>query len=176
VVIPPVVIPPVVIPPVVIPPVVTPPVVTPPVVIPPVVTPPVVIPPVVTPPVPMVRIRTLSPSRGEVGTRLTIRGSGFGTPGTVRFGTVEAKASSWTNTTIVVRVPVQIADRVSTDTAVSAPIWYRHAQTVLVTVTPAGAAASHAVSFHLDSSNHHGDYGRWLAPRHNVRLGGNFGR
>jgi IPT/TIG domain len=111
-------------------------------------------------------IRTLSPSHGDIGTRLTIHGRGFGTSGgTVQFGTFAAKASSWTNTKIVVRVPAEIAVAVSTETAVSTPIWYRHDQTVLVTINPSSAEASNAVSFRLDSHNHR---------RHGVRRGGDF--
>jgi hypothetical protein len=163
-------VPPVVNPPVVNPPVVNPPVVNPPVVNPPVVNPPVVNPPVVNPPVSISHIRALSPRHGDIGTKVTIRGTGFGTPGAVRFGTVPATVSSWTNTKVVVRVPAEIAVRVTRDTTDWVPIWYRHAPTVLVTVipgsaTPSSAAASNAVSFRLDSDNHHG---------HDFRFGRDF--
>jgi hypothetical protein len=137
---------------------VTPPVtpVTPPVT--PVIVPPVT--PVVSSPVSIAHIRALSPGHGDIGTKVTIRGTGFGSPGTVQFGTFAAKASSWTNTKIVVRVPAEIAVRVSRDTNDWGPIWYRHAPTVLVTVIPSSLAApnavSNAVSFRLDSDNHHG--------------------
>jgi hypothetical protein len=156
------------------PPVVNPPVVNPPVVNPPVVNPPVVNPPVVNPPVAISHIRALSPRHGDIATKVTIRGTGFGTPGAVRFGTVPATVSPWTNTKIVVRVPAEIAVRVTRDTSDWVPIWYRHAPTVLVTVIPGSAtpssaaasnAASNAVSFRLDSDNHHG---------HDFRFGRDF--
>jgi IPT/TIG domain len=132
--------------------------------------PPVVNPPVVNPPVSISHLRALSPRHGDIATKVTIRGTGFGTPGAVRFDTVPATVPSWTNTKIVVRVPAEIAVRVTRDTNDWVPIWYRHAPTVLVSVipgsaTPSSAAASNAVSFRLDSDNHHG---------HDFRFGRDF--
>jgi hypothetical protein len=65
---------------------------------------------------------------------MTIRGTGFGTSGVVKFGSTLAKASSWTSTAVVVKVP---------DTG--------HAQSAVVTVTPSGGTASNAVRFRLVS-------------------------
>jgi hypothetical protein len=169
---PPVVTPPVVTPPVVTPPVVTPPVVTPPVVTPPVVTPPVVTPPVVTPPTSIAQIRSLSVGHGTVGSRVTIRGSGFGTAGTAQFGTTTAKVSSWTSTAIVVTVPVKSAVTASSQSAVNVPVWYRHGGDFSVTVIPTGAAASNAVRFRLDSHNERGDHESGMAARHHVHHAG----
>jgi hypothetical protein len=84
-----------------------------------------------------------------------IRGANFGTSGVVKFGNVTAKASSWTSTSIVVKVP-NIAFSMSSKSA-TVPVWYRHDKTVSVTVTPTGAATSNAVRFSLDSRHGHGD-------------------
>jgi hypothetical protein len=107
-----------------------------------------------TPPASIARIRSLSPSHGAVGTKVKIRGTDFGTSGVLKFGNVTAKASSWTNTTIVVKVP-NIAFSMGSKT-VAVPVWYRHDQTFSVTVTPTSAAASNAVRFRLDSRHGHG--------------------
>src|SRR5450631_2529461 len=107
-----------------------------------------------TPPVSIARIRSLSPNHGTVGTKVKIRGANFGTSGVVKFGNVTAKASSWTSTSIVVKVP-NIAFSMSSKSA-TVPVWYRHDKTVSVTVTPTGAAASNAVRFSLDSRHGHG--------------------
>src|SRR5450631_415415 len=107
-----------------------------------------------TPPASIARIRSLSPSHGVVGTKVKIRGTNFGTSGVVKFGNVTAKVSSWTNTAIVVKVP-NSAFSVSSKNA-TVPVWYRHDNTVSVTVTPKGAAASNAVRFSLDSRHGHG--------------------
>src|SRR5450631_2569754 len=106
------------------------------------------------PPASIARIRSLSPGHGAVGTKVTIRGTNFGTSGVVKFGNVTAKASSWTSTSIVVKVP-NIAFSMSSKSA-TVPVWYRHDKTVSVTVTPTGAAASNAVRFSLDSRHGHG--------------------
>jgi len=110
-----------------------------------------------TPPPTTTRIRVLSPRHGDIGTKVTIHGSGFGTLGAVQFGTVAATASSWTDTKIVFEVPDGI-----------------YAHVVPVTVTPMSATASNAVNFRLDWDNHHGDDAREQAPRHHVRLAGDF--
>jgi len=124
-----------------------------------------------TPPPSIARIRVLSPRHGDIGTKVTIHGSGFGTLGAVQFGTVAATASSWTDTKIVFEVPDGI-----------------YAHVVPVTVTPMSATASNAVNFRLDWDNHHGDDVReqahWdnhhgddareQAPRHHVRHAGDF--
>ena len=114
-------------------------------------------PPTTTPPPTTTRIRVLSPRHGDIGTKVTIHGSGFGTLGAVQFGTVAATASSWTDTKIVFEVPDGI-----------------YAHVVPVTVTPMSATASNAVNFRLDWDNHHGDDAREQAPRHHVRLAGDF--
>ena len=99
----------------------------------------------------------MSPDKGYAGTRVTIKGNGFGTPGAVKFGTLVAKVSSWTGTSIVVKVPEQPRVMVLSSSKHSVPVWYRHDQEVRVTVTPAGAAASNGVEFELKSSTHHDD-------------------
>jgi len=96
---------------------------------------------VTTPPVSIARIRSLSPDHGKIGTKVTIVGTGFGTPGVVRFGTVVAKVSSWAGTRIVVTVPSG-----------------HYRSSVLVTVTPKSSTASNAVKFSLGS--HDGDDSR----------------
>jgi PKD repeat protein len=83
-------------------------------------------------------ISSLSPHEAYVGTKVTITGTGFGTAGVVRFGTVVATASSWTDTTIVVLVPAGVTR-----------------EEVDVTVTPAGGSASNGVEFEV-KSNHDG--------------------
>jgi len=110
-----------------------------------------------TPPPTTTRIRVLSPRHGDIGTKVTIHGSGFGTLGAVQFGTVAATASSWTDTKIVFEVPDGI-----------------YAHVVPVTVTPMSATASNAVNFRLDWDNHHGDDACEQAPRHHVRLAWDF--
>jgi hypothetical protein len=109
------------------------------------------------PPESIAHIRSLSPKHGAAGTKVTIRGTGFGTSGVVKFGGATAKASSWTNRAIVVRVP-KSAFTMELQVA-SVPVWYRHDRSVSVTVTPQGAATSNAVGFRLDSRRDHGDHG-----------------
>ena len=75
----------------------------------------------------------MSPDRGYAGTKVTIKGSGFGTPGAVKFGTLVAKVSSWTGTSIVVKVPEQPRVMVLSSSKHSVPVWYRHDQEVRVT-------------------------------------------
>jgi IPT/TIG domain len=102
-------------------------------------TPPTTVPPTTVPPTPPVssaHITKLSPDEGYVGTTVTIKGTGFGKAGVVKFGKVVAKVSSWTATKIVVKVPAGHYDR-----------------KVLVTVTPKGAKASNGVEFNVKS--HH---------------------
>jgi hypothetical protein len=183
---PPVTAPPVTTPPVTTPPVTTPPVTTPPVTTPPVTTPPVTTPPVTTPPVTkptatvppvtkptttvppvttpavntpstsVAHIRSLSPTHAAVGAKVTIRGTGFAKAGTVKFGNVTAKVSSWTKTAIVVKVPARSAFTIETKNG-TVPVWYRGAGNASVTVTPKGASASNAAGFRLDSNKAHGD-------------------
>jgi len=113
-------------------------------------------------------IRKLSPNHGKVGTKVTIRGTGFGALGAVSFGTLDAKVLSWTSTKIVVRVPAKSVDMVSVKSEVRVPVWYRHAERVMVTVTPEGDTASIGMRFKVDpakgdrrgnhDSYHNGDY------------------
>jgi len=76
----------------------------------------------------------------------------------VQFGTVVATASSWTSTAIVFAVPAGT---------------YSKFVPVPVTVIPGIGTASNAVRFRFDhvkvSAHSHSD-----APRHHVRLGGDF--
>jgi hypothetical protein len=168
---PPVTTPPVTTPPVTTPPVTTPPVTTPPVVTPPVVTPPVVTPPVVTPPLTpasSAHIRSLSHRSAAIGTKVTVHGTGFGTPGSVKFGTITAVASSWTSTSIVVTVPAR-AVTPSSISRVPEAVWYRHGENFSVTVTPKDAAASNSMSFVMEPSNKQGNHDSERAPRRDVR-------
>ena len=104
------------------------------------------------PPVSTASIRSLSPTHGAVGTRVTIRGTGFGAPGVVKFGTVTARVSSWTGTSITVRVPAtNYVSIVSNDEDGDSVL---SSGAVSVTVTPKGAAASNAIGFRIDSSHH----------------------
>jgi PKD repeat protein len=93
------------------------------------------------PPVPSSAvISRLSDTRGSAGDRVTISGTGFGSAGIVRFGTVSARVSSWSSTRITVRVPSGISsDRVS------------------VTVTPSGGTASNGVRFSVSHGDDDGD-------------------
>lgn len=113
-------------------------------------------------------ITSLSPRHGKVGTKVTIKGSGFGALGVVQFGTVVPTASSWTETEIVFKVPAGNVGRVA-----------------LVTVTPGIETASNAVKFRLDRSKkgHHSfrgghyfghDHSFGYAPSHHSRLGGDL--
>ena len=125
--------------------------------VPPTTVPPTTVPPTTVPPVSITHIRSLSPDHGRIGTKVTIKGTDFGTSGVVKFGRVVAKVSSWTNTKIVVKVPAG-----------------HYGHSVLVTVTPTGATASNRVKFSLRSregnDGHQGHHG------HFVRLGGDFGQ
>jgi len=106
---------------------------------------------------------------------VTIRGTGFGTSGVVQFGTVAARASFWTSTSITVKVPV-----FATEGGKDADHEGDHqAQSAWLTVTPTGAAASNGVLFRLASGGHDGDDdgdddSHSDAPRHQVHLGGDF--
>jgi len=128
--------------------------------------PPTTAPPVITttapppPPVSRAHISGLSPDHGVVGTTVTIRGAGLGRSGPIRFGTVTARASSWTRTSIVVKVPGQAGNLVSSKSASEVPVWYGHAQILRVTVTPSRVAASKVVSFRLDAGKLRGEKGR----------------
>jgi hypothetical protein len=167
--VPPVVTPPTSVPPVVTPPTSVPPVVTPPTTVPPVVTPPTTVPPVVTPaPASIAHIRSLSVRHGAVGTNVTVRGSGFGTPGSVKFGSNSAVATSWTGTSIVVTVPATSVTP-SSRSGFRTAVWYRHGEDLSVTVTPKDCAASNSMRFAMDSLNKHGEHESELAARHHVR-------
>jgi Bacterial Ig-like domain (group 3)/IPT/TIG domain len=103
------------------------------------------------------RVTSLSPNHGNVGSRVTIRGTGFGEAGTVNFASGTARIKSWSSTKIVVMVPK--TDSVTT-TSHNRSGWYDRGQKVPVTVTPKGAAASNAVSFWVEScrdKDRHGD-------------------
>jgi hypothetical protein len=151
------------------PPTTVPPVVSPPMTVPPVVSPPTTVPPVVSPPTASIaHIRSLSVRHGAVGTNVTVRGSGFGTPGSVKFGTNTAVATSWTSTSIVVAVPATSVTP-SSRSGFRKAVWYRHAEDLSVTVTPKDSAASNSMSFAMDSYNKHGEHESELAARHHVR-------
>ena len=109
-----------------------------------------------TPPVLTANISALSPRHGNVGTMVTIQGSDFGAPGTLQFGTVAVTVSSWTNTSIVFYVPAGVTTHMA-----------------LVTVNPMAGTASNDARFRFDPVKrlHHA---RAHAPRHHVRLGGDF--
>ena len=120
-----------------------------------------VVPPTTVPPVAGASIRSLSPSHGRVGTTVTIRGTGFEKAGVVNFGAGKAKVTSWSSTTIVVKVPSTYIVKVESDSS-SQPVWYRHDDSsLMVTVTPKGGAASIGVGFRVDSQKNddHGDDG-----------------
>jgi PKD repeat protein len=102
-------------------------------------------------------IRQLSPDEGRVGAKVEIEGTGFGTPGVVKFGSATAKVLSWNAKQIVVIVPSINSVVVSSESASWTPSWYGHDQEVLVTVTPNGAAASNGVEFEMKSSSRHRD-------------------
>jgi hypothetical protein len=152
--IPPTTIPPTTVPPTTVPPTTVPPTTVPPTTVPPTTVPPTTVPPTTIPPVSTVGISSLSPNHGQVGTYVTIRGTGFGTPGVVKFGAGVARVSSWSSSRIVVKVPSTYIVKVESNHS-SSPVWYQ-SSSVLVTVTPSGAAASNAVRFRMESS-HHGD-------------------
>jgi hypothetical protein len=69
----------------------------------------------------------------------------------VKFGSATARVSSWTGTSITVKVPATNYVSISSDDDDDA-VWYRGA--VSVTVTPKGASASNAVGFRIESSHH----------------------
>ena len=83
-------------------------------------------------------IRGLSTDEGRVGRLVTIRGSGFGAKGVVKFGSKTAVVRSWSTTRIVVVVP-----------RVTWPSKYRHELEVRVTVTPRGGVASRGAEFEV---------------------------
>ncbi len=94
-------------------------------------------PPTTTPPATSAAvIQSLSSSDGERGDRITIRGSGFGQAGVVKFGTVTASVSSWSTTRISVTVPRQGSS-----------------DAVPVTVTPTNGTASNALTFEYGESD-----------------------
>jgi PKD repeat protein len=97
-------------------------------------------------------ITSLSPTHGQAGDRVTIRGTNFGTSGVVKFGSATARVLSWSSTAMVVRVPstygVKVGSRDDSEHS-----WYHHDSTVLVTVTPHGGAVSNAVGFRMDSNS-----------------------
>jgi PKD repeat protein len=101
-------------------------------------------------------IRQLSPDEGRVGAKVEIEGTGFGSPGVVKFGSSTARVLSWNAKKIVVIVPSINSVSVSSKSD-ERPTWYRQDQEVLVTVTPKGAAASNGVEFEMKSSSRHHD-------------------
>ncbi|HEX7536380.1 MAG TPA: hypothetical protein VF391_05185 [Dermatophilaceae bacterium] len=167
--VPPTTVPPTAVPPTV-PPTTVPPTTVPPTTVPPTAVPPTAVPPTTTPPVSSAHLRSLSPGHGVVGSRAIIRGSGFGRPGAVKFGSVTATALSWTSTAIVVRVPAKAAFTPRLKAA-AVPIWYLRVPSAAVTVTPRGARASNAVSFRLDSRTDDGDHARERSGQDGVRHG-----
>jgi Bacterial Ig-like domain (group 3) len=102
------------------------------------------------------QIISLSSTRGVVGSRVTIRGTGFGSAGVVNFGANTARIVSWSTTAIVVRVPStnSVTTRSNDD---DKPVWYSRGLKVPVTVTPAGAGVSNAVTFRVSSYSEHDD-------------------
>jgi len=132
---------------------VAPPVTVPPTTVPPTTVPPTTVPPT-TPPASIARIRSLSPDEAAIGATVTIKGTGFGRSGVVKFGSAIAKVSSWTSTKIVVKVPSISREEVD------------------VTVTPLGGTASNGVEF--DVKGQHGDDGGHGDSGHFVRLAGDF--
>jgi hypothetical protein len=103
-----------------------------------------------TPPVTSLLLGSLSPNHGKIGTKVTLVGTGFGTSGVVRFGTVGAKVSSWTSTRIAVTVPSG-----------------HYGHSALVTVTPRGVSASNGLKFNFGSddgdSDDSGDSGHFVS-------------
>ena len=78
-------------------------------------------------------IEKLSPNSGPVGTNVKIKGSNFGTSGTVTFNTTSASITSWENEKIQVKVP---------EGATDGP----------VVVTTSGGQASAGVDFEVTSA------------------------
>ncbi len=165
-----------------VPPTTVPPTTVPPTTVPPTTVPPTTVPPTTVPPVATgATITKISPDRASVGKKVTIRGTGFGTPGEVMFGTVSAKVLKWTSTKIVVKVPAKSVEMVTINSALKVPVWYRHSESVLVTVTPEGETASNGVLFNAksakgdhkdgDKGDHKGD-----RERHSLRdIPGHYG-
>jgi cytochrome c553 len=159
--VPPTTVPPTTVPPTTVPPTTVPPTTVPPTTVPPTTVPPTTVPPVLTPPTSTTSVLSLSPNHGKVGTKVTIRGNGFGKAGLVKFGAGKAKVVSWTRTSIVVKVPSTYIVKVESEsrTFSAEPVWYRHdPSSVLLTVTPQGASVSNAVGFRVDSQKD--DHGR----------------
>jgi hypothetical protein len=153
--VPPTTVPPTTVPPTTVPPTTVPPTTVPPTTIPPTTVPPTTIPPTSTPPpVPSgATITSLSPDHGVVGSKVRIKGSGFA-PGTVKFGSVTAAVSSWSSTSIVIKVPSINSVTIRSS---NRPFWYRAGQSVAVTVNPTNAEASEAVSYFVQSRHRHHD-------------------
>jgi hypothetical protein len=95
-----------------------------------------------------------------VGSKVTIKGTGFGTSGSVKFGTADATETTSTANEMVVTVPAMDSSFLPMTRVVEREVWNRHARTVLVTVTPKGGAASIGVTFTLDRAkgDHEGDH------------------
>lgn len=55
------------------------------------------------------RIESILPASGNQGSSVTISGSGFGTTGTLYFGTVAANPTSWSDTAVIATVPAGAA-------------------------------------------------------------------
>jgi hypothetical protein len=83
-------------------------------------------------------IKRVDPGKAFAGCIVVVRGSGFGTPGTVRFGSRKAAVSSWKARRIVCRVP-KLGTR---------------SMRVRVTVAPAGRARSNGVLFTVKVRRH----------------------
>jgi len=115
---------------------------------------------VTAPPVVGASISGLSPNHGLVGDIVTVNGSAFGAAGVLTFGSVEVAVTSWTDSAITFVVP-------TTGT-----------RSALVSVTPTGDVASNLVKFRFDHVKRvaafNGDWSYGDAPRHQVRLGGDF--
>ncbi|HEX7536012.1 MAG TPA: IPT/TIG domain-containing protein, partial [Dermatophilaceae bacterium] len=126
--------------------------VAPVVTVPPTTVPPTTVPPTTVPPVAGANISSLSPTHGLVGSKVTIKGAGFGTRGSVKFGTADATETTSTAHEMVVTVPAMDSNFLPMTTVVEREVWNRHARTVLVTVTPQDGAASIGVTFTLDSA------------------------
>ena len=79
---------------------------------------------------------------------MAITGTGFGTAGVVKFGTVAAKASFYSATKIVVVVPSGVS-----------------CDEIDVTVTPVGGVASRGAEFEINGHHHGDDAPRGDVPR-----------
>ncbi|MEO8518927.1 MAG: Ig-like domain repeat protein, partial [Dermatophilaceae bacterium] len=109
-------------------------------------------------------ISSLSPDHGVIGTLVTIRGTGFGAPGTVLFGDHTGIPTSWTDTQITVRVPWSFGYSVQYSEIYQVPVWYRWVKQVQVTVTPKDGVASNGMPFVWSTKDNTGEDSHGLSP------------